>query len=220
MKNGVVITATDTGAGKTYVSSLIVSGLRAEGIDAVGYKPVACGDRDDARALLEASGDCGLEVDDVNPVFFRNATAPYTAALLEGGGGVADVMGVMEAGARSLGQSREFVLVEGVGGWEVPITKEETFGDFAARLELPVIVVVANKLGCLNHALLTLNAIRARGLSVAGIILNTIADEWDTALITNRSVLEQVSGLPILAELIHGQDFLDLDGIREALGLR
>jgi dethiobiotin synthetase len=198
------VTGTDTGAGKTHVSRLILEGLRGMGIPAVGYKPVACGDREDARILAEASG--GLPIDEVNPVFLNSAVAPYVAGLLENR--TVDPS-VLIAGYHRLAASYGTVVVEGAGGWEVPIAANYRISDLAAELGLPIVLVAANRLGALNHILLTLGAIRARGLACAGVFLNQLDDELDTAMITNKGVIEDLCGVPLLEHLIHGQDFLD-----------
>jgi dethiobiotin synthetase len=179
----------------------------------VGYKPVACGDRDDAAILSQASG--GIAYDDVNPVFFQAPLAPYVAALLENR---AIDPTVMIEGYRRLAAAHECVLVEGAGGWEVPIAPGYRISDLAADLGLPVILVAANRLGALNHILLTVQAIRAKGLSCAGLILNQLDDELDTAMITNKGVIDDLTGLPLLDHLIHGQDFIALE-VLEKLGL-
>jgi dethiobiotin synthetase len=197
------ITGTDTGVGKTRVASLILETLRADGIDAVGYKPVASGDRSDAEILAAASG--GMPLDEVNPVHFQNALAPAVAAMLENR--TLDCAALIE-GYQKLAANHEVVIVEGAGGWEVPLAKGYRIADLAADLALPVIVVAANRLGAINHILLTTAAIRARGLVCAGIYLNQLEDEMDTAMITNKGVLEELTGLPLLDHLIHGQDFI------------
>lgn len=198
------ITGTDTGVGKTYVTRLILETLRQEGIDAVGYKPVACGDREDAVILSAASGD--IPLDEINPVYLNNAVAPYVAGMLENR--TVDPA-IMLDGYRALAAKHTQVLVEGAGGWEVPIAPNYRISDLAADLALPVVVVAGNRLGALNHILLTVGAIRAKGLVCAGIILNQLADEMDTAMITNKGVVEDLTGVPLLEHLIFGQDFLD-----------
>lgn len=198
------VTGTDTGAGKTHVTRLLLEALRRAGIDAVGYKPVACGDRDDAQILAEASG--GLTLDEVNPVFLKSAVAPYVAGLLENK--TVDPAELV-AGYHRLAAKHQVVIVEGAGGWEVPIATNYRISDLAADLGLPVLLVAANRLGALNHILLTIGAIRARGLKCAGIFLNQLDDELDTAMITNKGVIEDLTGAPLLEHLIHGQDFLD-----------
>lgn len=198
------LTGTDTGAGKTHVTRLILSAFRQRNLDAVGYKPVSCGDRDDGRILAEASG--GLPIDEVNPIHLKTPVAPYTACLLENQTiHPADLV----AGYHRLAAAHQTVIVEGVGGWEVPLAANYRVSDLAKDLALPVILVAANRLGALNHILLTLDAIRAKGLTCAGIILNQLDDELDTAMITNKGILEDLTGAPLLEHLIHGQDFLD-----------
>ena len=208
-----IVTGTDTEVGKTYVSCLIVKSLREAGINAAGFKPVACGDRQDARLLREA-GPKDLTLDELNPVFLRNATCPYVAARLENT--KVDEKVILRA-YDALSAAHECVVVEGVGGWEVPIGPGRNFSDMAADFKLPVLLVIGNKLGAINHALLTLNAIKERGLECLGIVFNNVKDEWDTACVTNRSMVEEFSDAPILGEVIHAQDYMDMDVLLERL---
>lgn len=203
------VTGTDTGVGKTYVTRLLLESLRREGVDAVGYKPVACGDREDATVLAAASG--GLPLDAVNPVHLKTPVAPYVAGLLENR---SLDPAVLMAGYQRLAAAHAQVIVEGVGGWEVPLAANYRVSDFAKELGLPVILVAANRLGALNHVLLSIDAIRAKGLTCAGIILNQLDDELDTAMITNKGVLEDLTGVPLLDHLIQNQDFLDDEALR------
>lgn len=200
------VTGTDTGAGKTHVTRLLIEAFRQTGIDAVGYKPVACGDREDAQVLAAASG--GLPLDEVNPVFLKSAVAPYVAGLLENR--IVNPA-TLVTGYHRLAERHQVVIVEGAGGWEVPVAANYRISDLAAELGLPVLLVAANRLGALNHILLTLGAIRARGLKCAGLFLNQLDDELDTAMITNKGVIEDLAGIPLLEHLIHGQDFLDAE---------
>ena len=197
------LTGTDTGVGKTYVASLLVRALRKKGIDAVGMKPLCCGDRTDAEALYEASAGAA-ELSDINPVWFRTPAAPYTASVIENR--LIDLDLIREAFQR-LRSHHEAVIVEGVGGWMVPITREYMVSDLAAEFGLPVGVVVSNRLGAINHTLLTLQAIQAKGLRCAGVILNGIAstagEEIPTA--TNRGILETLMEAPVLFEVEWGQ---------------
>ena len=202
------VTGTDTGVGKTYVTRLILEALRNRGIDAVGYKPVACGDREDAASLAAASG--GLTLDAVNPLHLKTPVAPYVAGLLENQTvHPSDLL----AGFQRLAEAHARVVVEGVGGWEVPLAANYRVSDLAVDLRLPVVVVAANRLGALNHILLTIDAIRAKGLTCVGLFLNQLDDELDTAMITNKGVVEDLTGVPLLDHLIHGQDFLDEDAV-------
>lgn len=198
------VTGTDTGVGKTYITALAVATMRAEGRDAVACKPVCCGDRDDAGVLAAASG--GMDTDEVNPVWLRSPVAPYVAGLLENR---RLSLEEMAGPCRRLLARHETVLVEGVGGWEVPIGPGLKVSDLAVELGLPVVVVVANRLGALNHTLLTVQAVKARGLRCEGLVLNQLEDRMDTAAITNKGVIEDLTGVPLLAHVIHGQDSIE-----------
>lgn len=200
------ITGTDTGVGKTYVTSLILASLRAEGRDAAGFKPVSCGDRDDAILLAEASG--GLPLDEVNPLHFSTPLAPHTSALLSN---TTIDPALLVTAYNRFASAHELVIVEGAGGWEVPLTENYFISDLARDLSLPVILVAANRIGALNHILLTLAAIKAKGLTCSGIILNQLEDEMDTPMITNKGILGSLTTIPILEHIIHGQDFLSPD---------
>lgn len=195
------ITGTDTDAGKTYVTCLLLEALKRSGKNVAGFKPFVCGPRDDAIHLANASSE-GLTVEEVNPVWLKMPAAPYAAALMENRRiELNDVI----ARFQEFVHRHDHVLVEGAGGWEVPLNEFSTLADFAQRLALPVIVVVNNKLGCLNHTLLTVRNIQARGLTCAGIILNYVREERDAASISNRMVLEQFMDVPVLAEIMHGE---------------
>ncbi len=198
------ITGTDTAVGKTYVTRLMIETLRAEGVQAIGFKPVSCGDREDAQILAAASGD--LPLDEINPLHFHAPLAPHVAALLENR--QIDPADLLAAYNRAAESHPGPILVEGAGGWEVPITETYFISDLAKDLALPVILIAANRLGALNHILLTLAAIEAKGLTCAGIILNQLEDEMDTPMITNKGVLESLTSVPLLDHIIHGQDFL------------
>jgi dethiobiotin synthetase len=203
MKN-YFITGTDTDCGKTFVTALLVKAARAAGVDAIGAKPFCCGPRTDVEILAEASS--GVEsLDAINPIWLRTSAAPRACELLgEPAADFSKALSVM----RALAQKHEQVFCEGAGGWLVPIAKDYTIADFAAELAWPVIVVVRNKLGALNHTLLTLESIRRRGLSLAGIILNDLEGQPDEATRTNRQVLEENCGCPILTEITRGQTAL------------
>ena len=205
------ITGTDTGVGKTYVTARLIRRLRAQGLDTVGFKPICCGSREDAEILRAASGDA-VELNEVNPVWLRTPAAPYTAAMIENR--TVDLALVRETFA-GLRARHDSVLVEGVGGWLVPITRGYTVADLAAEFALPVIVVVKNRLGALNHAALTVHHLRSLALTCAGLILNdglpTAEDAGEPqgiAMSTNPGVLEETLRLPVLFTLIAGQDAL------------
>lgn len=199
------ITGTDTDAGKTYVTCLLLEDLRRQGVDAVGYKPFSCGDRADPLRLQQAAGGTP-SLEEINPVFLKVPASPYAAALMENK--TLDLQPAL-LGFHHLTAAHSVVLVEGAGGWEVPVTSYATMADFAQRLGLPVIVVVNNRLGALNHTILTVRNIQARGLTCAGLILNHVADERHPASISNRMVLQSFLDVPVLAEVMHGETHLD-----------
>ncbi len=205
------LTGTDTDVGKTHVAGLLVRALRAKGHDAVGLKPICCGGREDAETLHAASGGA-ISLNDVNPVWLRPPTAPYPAAMIENR--PIDLALIRENFGRLRG-THESLIVEGVGGWLVPITRIFFVADLAAEFGVPVAVVVANRLGALNHTLLTVESIRARGLECAGLIMNHTqppGDAPDLAATTNRAILEDLLDVPILFEIAHGQHELKLPG--------
>ena len=203
------LTGTDTNVGKTFVSSLLVRALRKSGVDCVGMKPICCGERADAEELHTAS-DAAIPLNDVNPVWLRTPAAPYAAAMIENR--AIDLALIRETFAR-LKSTHRSLIVEGVGGWLVPIARDYFIRDLAKEFALPVAVVVANKLGALNHALLTVESVRASGCECVGFILNHVTSvEGDIAGITNRGMLEDILNVPILHEIAHGQRELVLEG--------
>ncbi len=207
MKGGFVVTGTDTGCGKTWFSWLLVKALRAKGIDAVGWKPLCCGEREDAYALENANEGC-LSIDEVNPVWFRTPIAPFPASELEGGH--LDLDDLVNRG-RILTERHRVVICEGVGGWEVPLTAKDNFSDFAHRLAWPVVMVVGNRLGALNHTFLTEQAIRGKGCKLKATVLNQVIEEQDVAGVTNRGVIEQRMSGQLIGEVMHGAEVLEED---------
>jgi dethiobiotin synthetase len=190
------ITGTDTGVGKTYFTAWLVRRWREAGCKAVGLKPIAAGDRDDARALRKASGEI-LTLDEINPVFLREPAAPLIAAREEGR--TSDFVAI-NTGVRRLVDRFSHVAVEGVGGWRVPLAPGYEVRDWVHDLNLPVVVVARAGLGTLNHTLLTVESIRAAGASCAGIVLNHGPEATpSTALVrrTNGQLLQDFLGLPL-----------------------
>lgn len=198
------VTGTDTDCGKTYITALLVRAARTARVDAVGAKPFCCGPRTDVEILAQAS-DHVETLDAINPVWLKTPAAPRACEML--GEPAADVPRALTA-VRDLAARHTRVFCEGAGGWLVPVAKDCTVADFAADLGWPVIVVVRNKLGALNHTLLTLESVRRRGLPLAGIILNDVDGQTDEATRTNRAILEESCACPILAEIARGQTAL------------
>ena len=205
MKRGVFVTGTDTGVGKTLVSCALIHALKARGIDVAPMKPVAAGAtrvhgqwaNDDSLALIEAAGWAPSRLPDVTPVLLREAMAPHIAAQREGRR--ISIEPIREAFAR-LREQGAFVVAEGVGGFRVPLDRDLDSADLARALDLPVVLVVGLRLGCLNHALLTAAAIDAAGLKLAGWIANAIGPAM-TAADENVAALEERFAAPLLGRL-------------------
>lgn len=200
------VTGTSTGVGKTHFSCLLLEALRNSGLSATGFKPVCCGDRDDAQRLLTAGGQGDSDLDDINPVWFKAPAAPLAAARIEN-----RKFSLEELHQSYLKLSQQFdcVVTEGVGGWEVPLTATETLADLAVLIAAPVIVVIDNRLGALNHTLLTVKAIQQRSLECAGLVLNQCQDERDSASISNRVIIEEILSVPVLGEILFDQTALE-----------
>jgi dethiobiotin synthetase len=200
------LTGTDTGVGKTFATALLARALRRAGLDTIALKPICSGDRGDAE-ILRTACDSELELDEVNPLWFQAPVAPYLAARREGR---TVSIPALESWFRSISKGRQSVLVEGAGGWLVPIAQNLLIADLAAALGLPVIVVVANRLGCINHTLLTIESIRSRGLECRGIILNSPLNDSGEPALNNRSLLEEYTDVPVLFEITPGQEAIEI----------
>ena len=198
------VTGTDTGVGKTLVSTALLHALARHHKHVVGMKPVAAGTtlihrsevNEDVLALRAASPLAVPAALD-NPVLLPDAVSPHVAAARAAR--TIDIAHIV-ACHRQLLQLADAVVVEGAGGFLVPLSASETGADLAQALGLPVVLVVGLRLGCLNHALLTLEAIRARGLSLAGWVANHV-DPAMLAQDDNISFLQQHLNAPLLARL-------------------
>jgi dethiobiotin synthetase len=181
---GFFVTGTDTEVGKTLVTGALIVKLQSMGINAIGYKPVVAGMREvegnpineDIETLLLASQRVfpELKSSDICPYFLKDAAAPHLVALKEG---ITLDMTVMIEQYKLLQEKTDSIVVEGAGGFLVPINEESTLGDFAQVIKLPVILVVNIKLGCINHALLTAEAIERRGLQIFAWVANSTHPE-------------------------------------------
>jgi len=172
------VTGTDTEVGKTVASSALLQAARLQGFLTAGYKPVASGSdmtsdglrNTDALALQRHSA-LTLSYQAVNPYTFAEPTSPHIVSADEQR---PIDFAVMSAGLKALEKSAEWVLVEGAGGWFTPLSETQTFADWVSLERLPVILVVGIKLGCINHAMLTAQAIQRSGLPLAGWIANDV----------------------------------------------
>jgi dethiobiotin synthetase len=174
--NGHFITGTDTGVGKTLVAVALTRALVARGLRVAVMKPVAAGvvrtadgPRNDDALELSAASNVRATYEDVNPWLLSTPASPHLAARVDG---VSITDGPVLAARARLAVVSDTLVVEGAGGWLAPISETRTMADIAEKLALPVILVVGMRLGCLNHALLTRDAIRARGMRFAGWIAN------------------------------------------------
>jgi dethiobiotin synthetase len=201
MATGYFITGTDTSCGKTEITLGLMHLLQAQGKSVVGMKPVASGAtvtedglrNDDAQRILHHSSQ-SVPYELVNPCVFEPPIAPHLAAgKLEQKIGFELILGCYER----LSSLADMVIVEGVGGWRVPLGEDGDLSDLAQAMKLPVILVVGMKLGCLNHALLSVDAIRAKGLVLAGWVAN-IMDPEVLELEANLETLRQTIGAPCL----------------------
>lgn len=201
MKAGYFITGTDTGVGKTLVSSALVHGFAGKGYKAIGMKPVAAGcSRQGNRLISEdvaqlmAASNVTAPLDLINPYAFEPAIAPHIAAAQAG---IDIEIKIIQDAYRQLSGMAEVVVVEGVGGFIVPLGARLDTADLAQELDLPVILVVGMRLGCLSHALLTVEAIQGRGLSLAGWVANRIDPDM-SAYAENLEALQQRLPAPCL----------------------
>lgn len=201
------VAGTDTGIGKTHAACALIHAWRARGGRVCGMKPVASGcietpdglRNEDALALLEAGGE-PLPYDRVNPVALREPLSPHLAARLEG---VTIALPPLRQAFENLQARHDHVVVEGVGGWLVPLAPGLFAADIAKAWQLPVVLVVGLRLGCLNHALLSARAIEADGCRLLGWIGNRI-DPAMAAVEDNLATLRELLPAPCLGVLPHG----------------
>ena len=203
-KAGLFITATDTNIGKTLVAGGIAELLVKQGLKVGVFKPIATGcmrtayglESTDASFLAYcAKPDCPLTV--VNPVSYVTPAAPLVAAEAEG----REIdFGLISESYDYVCNISDIVIVEGIGGVRVPITQEYDVRDLAAAFGLPVVIVARPHLGTINHTLLTIDALRARGIEPAGVVINSYAEPVaDRAVMTAPEIIQRCSGVKILA---------------------
>jgi dethiobiotin synthetase len=188
------VTGTDTGVGKTLVSVALVWLFRRHGLRVAAMKPVETGNGDDAVRLWHVAG-ASDQPEDVCPYHFAEPLAPSLAA--ERAGKTIDPT-VLDAALTRLTRNRDAIVVEGAGGLLVPYTHAMTFESLCHRWKLELLIVAANRLGAINHTLLTVRAAQASGLQVRAVVLTTPhAGACDLAEQTNLGLLRQLAGVPI-----------------------
>jgi len=222
---GILVTGTDTGVGKTIVACALAAALLERGTRVAAWKPVETGiepgaeDSSDA-ALLARAAACNASLDSVCTYRLRAPLAPAVAARLEG-----VVIDIARLGAayRQHADRTDLVVIEGAGGLLVPLAGRTTYLDLARYLDVPILVVAANRLGTINHTALTARVAAAEGVRVAGFVLNhplaprsegatappgTVPTVRDQSMATNRDAIIEQTGLPCLGELPHVPDIL------------
>jgi|SRR5450830_107265 len=195
--SGYFVTGTDTGIGKTLVSAALLHALASQGRRVAGMKPVASGAfwqdgawRNDDVETLRALANVALPLATINPYLLQEATAPHIAAANEHKS--IDLQHIEQCFAQICVEV-DHIIVEGVGGFLVPLNDEHDTGDLACRLGLPVILVVGVRLGCISHALLSMQAIAAHGLSLAGWVANIVAPEMLNVQSTITSLQQRIA---------------------------
>lgn len=199
------VTGTDTEVGKTTIAAGLLHAARLRGLSTAAAKPVASGctrtteglRNDDALTLL-AQCSLPLRYEEVNPLAFEPAIAPHLAAREVGV--TLTVASLLEPARSVLALGADFSLVEGAGGWRVPLAGEENLSDLAIALGLPVILVIGVRLGCINHALLSAEAIKRDGLKLAGWVAN-IVDPHTARLEENLATLAERMPAPCVGRV-------------------
>lgn len=205
MKRAFFVTGTDTDIGKTTVAAGLLHAARLRGLSTAAAKPVASGCESTPAGLrngdalaLQAECQPPLPYELINPFAFAPPIAPHVAA--REAGMALDVPQLATAVRRVLARGADLTLVEGAGGWRVPLSDSADLADLAVALRMPIILVVGLRLGCLNHALLTAEAIRADGLRLAG----WVANEVDPGMARREENLQELNvrlGAPCLGRV-------------------
>lgn len=198
--NSVFVTGTDTEVGKTRISVALIELLQQQGEKVVGMKPIASGcelmgdglRNDDALKLIQQA-KVSLPYELINPYAFEPAIAPHIAAKQEG---VTIDLERIKQNFDVIQSQSDSVVVEGAGGWLVPLNEHTSMADLAVRLGLPIVLVVGIRLGCINHALLTVQAIEKSGLQLQGWVANNIEENAESIEIVNT--LKQGISAPCL----------------------
>ncbi|KQC06429.1 MAG: hypothetical protein APR62_07930 [Smithella sp. SDB] len=216
----VLITGTDTGVGKTIICRYLAAYLQEKGVNIITQKWVqtGCDQTDDIKNHMLKPLPVWNQVKDIDtlraPYRLKHPASPHLAAALEGV--QIDIKIIEESHAR-LCEQFDLVLVEGSGGVLVPLTEKIVLADLAARLKMAVVVVVPNKLGCINHILLTIEALRKREMSICGVIFNRMNDDDDEAILNeNVRIISLIAGVPVMGEMpFLGKDADDLKNAKK-----
>lgn len=201
--SGLFVTGTDTEVGKSVITGYLTAYLRETGRSVVTQKWVQTGCDEGAMDLAVHAALGGEKPEELDnsarcPYRFGFPASPHLAAALEGGAVDPDRI---RSAYRQLEVGYDVVLVEGVGGLAVPLTEDLLLADLVAELGLPALVVVANRLGCINHSLLTVEALRSRDIPVVGLVFNRLSREGEPEILRdNPRIISAVSDVPVLGE--------------------
>lgn len=212
------VTGTDTEVGKTWVSQALLHAAKNRGLRTIALKPIAAGCgrspaglRNQDALLLQEGITESLVYSQINPIALERAIAPHLAA--DAVGMELSVGYLLQRCRETLREVHDFALIEGAGGWRVPLNRSETLADLAIALQIPVILVVRMGLGCLNHALLTAEAIQRDGLRLAGWVANSIGPpmpclEQNIASLQSRLPAPLLGAIPFLPEPFISDPFI------------
>ena len=211
--SGFFVTGTDTEIGKTFVSALLIKLLVKEDLNVIGMKPIASGAKnidgvlknEDALSLIDAS-NVDADYKNINPYFFEPAISPHIAAA---DAGVEIDLENIKNNFLKLKNKSDVVVVEGVGGWYAPLSYHCTVADLAETLNLPIILVVGLRLGCLSHALLTAQAIRQSGLPIAGWIANHVEKDFFSVEENISTLKNFLNDFPFLGSVSYKENVKD-----------
>lgn len=210
MTRGFFITGTDTDVGKTWVTAGVLAVLAAQGHTTAAMKPVSAGCVETADGLrngdaliLQRHATLNLPYAQINPYAYATPIAPHIAAMRLG---QRIEIGTIKTIFDDMAQRVDYVVVEGAGGWRVPLNEHETIGDLAQALGLPVILVVGMRLGCLSHALLSCESITRKGVPLAGWVANSVTPEFPE-LQENIDALRERISAPLLGVVPYLREF-------------
>lgn len=201
MRNGIFITGTDTNVGKTWVGQQLIAALLAQNVDVVPRKPVESGWMEDVRKTdawkLANAAKKTKQLEQICPYRFRHPVSPVRAAQLEG---QLITLNDLQKICLSHIQDKQFLHVEGAGGFYSPLVSNALNADLAQALKLPILIVAEDRLGCINQILLTLEAARARGLDIIAIFLNEINSK-EVVVMNNQEDLKVHTDVPVLKNI-------------------
>ncbi|MBB6450081.1 dethiobiotin synthetase [Geomicrobium halophilum] len=197
--NGIFVTGTDTGVGKTIISCGLAAVFKEKKMDTGVFKPFLSGisryDPESDTYLMKQMSQTPLSIEDITPFEFKEPLAPYVAGKLEGKEvRIEEVLCHCER----ISKRHEYFIVEGAGGISVPLAESLLVSDLIKALQMPILIVARPDLGTINHTFLTVQYATSIGLKIAGIVINGMSDRLDLAVETNPRIIEELCGVPIV----------------------